>query len=95
VAVGNRANALRHGPIAAKSKYPAYLSLTTDPRVALHGGRATGSFATKITDTSDPKAVGDTATVNWSVRGVRLSTKGLSATVQITVSGPGAVCPSP
>jgi hypothetical protein len=77
----------------AKSKYAAYLSLTTNPRVALHRGRASGSFASKITDTSDPKAAGDTATVNWSVRGVQLSTKGLSGTLKVTVSGPGAICP--
>lgn len=77
----------------ARSKYPAYLSLTTNPRTGLHGGRASGSFRNKITDTSDPKAVGDTATVNWSVRGVRFSTKGLAATVAVTVSGPTATCP--
>ena len=77
----------------AQSKYPAYLSLTTNPRIGLHGGRASGSFANKITDTSDPKAVGDTAPVDWSVRGVRFSTQGLSATVHVTVSGPKAICP--
>ena len=77
----------------AKSKYPAYLSLTTNPRVGLHGGRASGSFSNKITDTSDPKALGDSASVTWSVRGVRFSSKGLAATVQVTVSGPRAICP--
>jgi hypothetical protein len=77
----------------AKSQYPAYLSLTTNPRLALDGGRASGSFANKITHTSAPKAVGDSATVTWSVRGVRFSTKGLSGTVQVTVSGPKAICP--
>ena len=77
----------------AKSKYPAYLSLSTNPRVGLYGGRAFGRFANKITDTSDPKAVGDSATVDWSVRGVRFSTEGLSGAVEVTVSGPKAICP--
>ena len=77
----------------AKSAYPAYLSLTTNPRVALHGGRASGSFSNKISDTSDPKAVGDSAMVKWSVRGVRFSTKGLAGTVVVAVTGPGAICP--
>ncbi|HTU94544.1 MAG TPA: hypothetical protein VMF14_01815 [Solirubrobacteraceae bacterium] len=77
----------------SKSKYPAYLSLTTNPRVGLHGGRVSGSFTNKISDETDPKAVGDTASVSWSVRGVRFSSKGLSGTLQLSVTGPGAVCP--
>jgi hypothetical protein len=77
----------------ANSKYPAYLSLTTDPRVPLHSGRASGSFNYKITESFDSQAVGDTATVAWSVSGVKLSTAGLSGTLNVSVSGPPATCP--
>jgi hypothetical protein len=81
---------------AAKSKYPAYLSLDTNPRTPLHGGRASGSFTYKITAGLAPtatNAAGDTATVTWTVSGVKLSAPGLSGTVDVSVSGPRTVCP--
>ncbi|HUA46703.1 MAG TPA: hypothetical protein VMA77_15835 [Solirubrobacteraceae bacterium] len=77
----------------AHSKYPAYLSLTTNPHAALHGGKSTGTFTNKITDSSDPKAVGDTATVTWTVGRVKFSTAGLSGNLNLAVSGPSTVCP--
>lgn len=77
----------------SKSQYPAFISLDTNPHTALVGDKAAGTFTKKITDSSDPKALGDTATVTWAVRGVRFSTKGLSGDLNVTVTGPRAVCP--
>lgn len=77
----------------AHSQYPAFISLVTNRHVALQGGHGAGTFTSKITDETDTKAVGDTATVRWTVRGVRLSTQGLSGDLNLTVTGPPAVCP--
>ena len=77
----------------AHSKYPAFISLTTNPHAALHGGKSASTFTNKITDSSDPKAVGDTATVTWTVSGVKFSQAGLSGDLNLAVSGPSAVCP--
>jgi hypothetical protein len=76
-----------------KSKYPAFLSLDTNPRVGLVRGGGSSTYTKKITDNSDTRAVGDSATVRWSVRGVKLSDKGLSGTLNVTVTGPAAMCP--
>jgi hypothetical protein len=77
----------------AHSKYPAFISLSTNPHAALHGGKSGSTFTNKITDSSDPKAVGDTATVTWTVGGVKFSQAGLSGNLNLAVSGPSAVCP--
>ena len=52
-----------------------------------------GTFTFKITDEADPKAVGDAATVTWAVRGVRFSKQGLAGDLNLSVTGPRAVCP--
>jgi hypothetical protein len=75
------------------SRYPAFISLDTNPHVALQGGQTAGTFTFKITDEADPKAVGDAATVTWAVRGVRFSKQGLAGDLNLSVTGPRAVCP--
>jgi hypothetical protein len=77
----------------AHSRYPAFINLDTNPHVALVGRQSAGTFTFKITDETDPKAVGDTATVRWAVRGVHFSTQGLGGDLNLTVSGPPAICP--
>jgi hypothetical protein len=77
----------------AHSKYPAFISLSTNPHAALHGGKSGSTFTNKITDSSDPKAVGDTATVTWTVSRVKFSAAGLSGNLNLVVSGPPGVCP--
>ncbi len=77
----------------AHSKYPAFIGLDTNPHVALHGGQGAGTFTQKITEATDPKAFGESATVTWSVRGVRFSKAGLSGDLNLTVTGQRALCP--
>ena len=77
----------------SQSRYPAFIGLDTNPHAALIGGQAAGSFRHKITDPTDPKAVGDTASVVWTVRGVRFSKQGLSGDLNLTVTGPRPTCP--
>jgi hypothetical protein len=78
----------------AHSKYPAFISLATNPHAVLKGGQGAGTFTDKITDDiSDTRAVGDTATVTWTVRGVRFSNQGLSGDLNLAVTGPPATCP--
>ena len=77
----------------SNSKYPAFLSLDTNPHGVLHGGKSAGTFTFKVTDATAPKAVGDTATVTWSVRGVKFSSTGLAGTLNLAVTGVPALCP--
>jgi hypothetical protein len=77
----------------SNSKYPAFISLDTNPHTALASGKASGTFTNKITDSFDPKALGQTATVTWAVRDVKLSSKGLSGTLNLTVTGARTLCP--
>jgi hypothetical protein len=77
----------------AHSKYPAFISLDKKPDVPLKGGKSGSTFTNKITADFDPNAAGGTATVTWTVRGVRVSTQGLSGHLNVTVTGPPAICP--
>jgi hypothetical protein len=77
----------------AHSKYPAFISLDKKPDVPLKGGQSASTFTNKITADFDPKAVGDTATVTWTVRGVKFSPQGLSGDLNVMVTGPSAICP--
>ena len=77
----------------SKSKYPAFIGLDTNPHAALVGDKSAGTFTKRITEATDPKAFGDTATVRWAVRAIRFSAKGLSGDLNLTVTGPRTICP--